>query len=78
VQEDNVRKRIYRGFCTDRGTLKDAIDQIRPLRGEVLALFTNTPGFEPAQIKRDMAFIDRFFEKLNSENATSRFERSCR
>jgi hypothetical protein len=78
VQEDNARKRIYRGFCTDRDTLKGAIDQIRLLRDEVLVLFKGTPGFEPAQIKRDMAFIDRFFEKLNEENATSRFERSCR
>lgn len=78
VQQDNVRRRIYRGFCTDPATLTGVIEGIRPLRDEILALFMSVPGFDLLQIERDMAYIDGFFAQLNRERALSRFERACR
>ena len=75
VSEPNVRRRIYRGYCTDRATLERAIAHFAPLRDAIEAEFARVPEIGATQIERAMRYVDRFFERL--KGGAGHFERRC-
>ena len=60
-----VRTRYYRGLCQPPGNLEDAIAHMQSKRKEITALFENTRELESQLKKKNLEFIDEFYEILD-------------
>ena len=67
VNTGNVRRRVYRGYCTNVDTLAAAVDAFRPMRQEVAALFETTPGLKEKDARRAIRYLDGFFSRLEKD-----------
>lgn len=73
-----VTRRLYRGFCTDAETLREAIETVNSKREEILDVIRNLP-IEPDKAKADRVdYLQRFFEEAGDEDRIiSKFEKGC-
>jgi hypothetical protein len=73
-----VTQRLYRGLCTDRATLREALRTVTSKRDEILALSEHIPGLEPDNARRARSYLDEFFEEAaDEEDLLDRFEKHC-
>lgn len=77
VKSSNVRKRRYRGFCTDKQTLQAALDSFQTLEAELPDLFASVTGVNAKQSSRSMSYLQRFFTTV-SKSGSQVFESQCR
>jgi len=74
----NVRTRRYRGYCTDRQTLKEALRTVKSMQTEVLNVVNETPGFSEKQLKKSVEYVTKFFEEAeNEEKLLNLYEKRC-
>jgi hypothetical protein len=73
-----VTQRLYRGLCTDRDILRDALRTVRSKRDEILALPGDIPGLQPDNAERARDYLEDFFaEAADEEDLLDRFEKHC-
>jgi hypothetical protein len=75
---DRVTQRRYRGLCTDREYLREALGTVRSKRAEILAVIRDLPGLEPGNVERATRYVDGFFEQAgDEERLLQSFEEHC-
>ncbi|HEX5238720.1 MAG TPA: hypothetical protein VFW39_09690 [Sphingomicrobium sp.] len=67
----SVRQRVYRGYCAHNADVIAAARQIREDRPQLIAAITSTPGLEPQTQARAIAFLDRFFADISSDQSVT-------
>ncbi len=73
-----VTQRLYRGLCTDRDILRDALRTVRSKRDEILALPGDIPGLQPDNAEQARDYLDEFFlEAADEEDLLDTFEKQC-
>jgi hypothetical protein len=76
---NNVRQRIFRGFCAPPPDWDALFANFAAQRETVRILVAETPGLLPAQGERALAYLDGFYELLDSpERRTAGVVESCR
>lgn len=74
----SVTQRRYRGFCTDRVHLQQALRTIVSKRPEMVAVVRSLPVLSDRDKARRIAYLDQFFRAAgNEERLLDRFERRC-
>jgi len=74
----SVRKRKYRGFCTDSETLASAIRRVTSRKAEMCQLFREIPGMTDKARKKAETYLTQFFDKAENEKKLLRsFEQQC-
>lgn len=74
----NVRLRRYRGFCSNKQVLLDAVKKVVSLKSQVMEVVTTTPGLTGREHKKSVTYLEAFFEKASeSEELAEKFERRC-
>ena len=61
-----VRTRYFRGLCQPPGVLEEAIAHVLSKREEILSLFANTKELEARTKKRNLKWLEDYFEILSS------------
>jgi hypothetical protein len=67
----SVRERVYRGYCIHNADVIAAARQMRDDRPQLIAAITSTPGLEPQTQARAIAFLDRFFADISSDQSVT-------
>jgi len=74
----SVRTRVYRGFCTDPGVLRNALRIITSGRDQVVGVINDLPSLTEDQKKERVSYLDKFFRQADDEDKIIRsFEKSC-
>ena len=74
----SVRQRRYRGFCTERETLRTAIRQVNARRNDIHELVRSTPGLSEKNASDIVDYLEDYFERARDEDKMLRsFERAC-
>jgi hypothetical protein len=74
----SVTQRRYRGFCTDREHLQQALRTIMAERPEFVTLIRSLPVLSDKDKERRIGYLEPFFRAADDENRLlDRFERSC-
>ena len=74
----SVRQRRYRGFCTERETLRTAIRQVNARRNDIHEVIRSTPGLSARDADNISDYLDAYFERAQDEDKLLRsFERAC-
>jgi hypothetical protein len=74
----SVRKRKYRGYCTDSQTLLNAIQSIIARKAEMFQGVRDTPWLTEKARGKIENYLTRFFVKAEDESGLLRsFERQC-
>ncbi len=66
VPIDNLRQRNYRGYCAHMDQARAFAAQLAPRRAQFLGVFAGVPGLDGRNQSRAAAFIDGFFNDLDS------------
>jgi hypothetical protein len=75
---DKVTQRRYRGFCTERDTLKKALHTVVSNRQEIAALIESLPVLSDKNKNSRMSYLDQFFRAAeNEDKLLKRFENRC-
>jgi len=75
---DKVTQRRYRGFCTDRDTLKKALHTVVSKRQDIVELIESLPVLSDKDKQRRIAYLDQFFRDAEKEDKLlKRFENRC-
>jgi len=64
---NNVRQRLYRGFCVHNSTMEDARQHFGDNEGAILALVRNEPQLQSGPRKKALKFLNKFFEILKDD-----------
>lgn len=73
-----VTQRLYRGLCTDRAVLSEAIDKVVASEAKILEVLQQTPGLAEDNRSKAIKFLGRFFEQArNKEKLIKNFEKRC-
>lgn len=74
----SVRVRRYRGYCTDRAVLKDALRTVVRRRDQILGVIADLPGLRAKNRQKQSRYFERFFAAAEDEDKLLReFERRC-
>lgn len=74
----SVTQRRYRGFCTDRQYLAQALETIVSKRPEIVALIRSLPVLSDKDKQRRIDYLDRFFRAAaNEDRLLDRFGKRC-
>jgi len=74
----SVRQRRYRGFCTDRTVLADALDAATALQQPVAELFEALPVLTDKDKRARIGYLEQFFAAAGNKHRLLReFERRC-
>ncbi len=74
----SVTQRRYRGFCTDRHLLQQALQTIVAKRPEIVEIVRSLPVLNDKDKSRRIAYLDQFFRAAGDEDRLlDRFERRC-
>ncbi len=74
----DVKRRRYRGFCTEREFLNDAVRQVGSKRDEISELIQALPVLTDKDKQRRMAYLGQFFEAAeNPDKLIAHFETWC-
>lgn len=74
----NARQRLYRGRCRNKQWLPASLATFRDKKDEIMQLVNDSPGLDRRSQKSMNAFIERFYDTLESEKRiASEFMRSC-
>jgi len=64
---NDVRQRLYRGYCLHNGDALAAARQMRAMRPQMLAVLGQVPGLEASTQRRATAFLERFFADIAAD-----------
>lgn len=74
----NVRTRRYRGYCTDRAVLTEALRAVVSQRAAILGVLTELPGLSAKNRERQRRYLEKFFVTAAKEGRLlNEFERRC-
>jgi len=74
----SVRTRRYRGYCTDRDAVKNALQTIVGHRDGIMRIIENFPDSFEKETKSGTRYLDGFFEQAaNEDKLLRKFERRC-
>jgi hypothetical protein len=74
----SVRQRQYRGYCIHNGEAYAVAAQMRAARPQMLAALASTPGLEPTTIERATAYLNGFFDQIQSNDTVrSKVLKTC-
>ena len=74
----SVKQRRYRGFCTDRRYLEQALETIVTKRPEINAVIRSLPVLSEKEAGRRVRYLDQFFRAAEKrDRLLTRFERRC-
>ncbi len=74
----SVTQRRYRGFCTDRQHLAQALATIVSKRPEIVDLIQSLPVLSDRDKQRRTGYLDQFFRAAaNEDRLLDRFEKRC-
>ena len=66
IPVNDVRQRDYRGYCAHQDQARAFAAQLSPRRAEFTGLFTAIPGLDPREQAKAAAFVQGFFNDLDS------------
>ena len=73
-----VTKRLYRGFCTDNDTLRDALQSVVSREDEILGIIDGLPMLDEKAKEGRVKYLGKFFEKARDEDKMiTMFEKRC-
>ena len=73
-----VTQRRYRGLCTDRSYLANALAEVVSKRGQILGVVQTLPGYGLRNVKRTRRYLEDFFEDAaDADRLLRSFERRC-
>jgi len=73
-----VRHRLYRGFCTNQETLREAIAAVRSKEAAVLGVIENLPVLDGKEKSRQLDYLEKFFTMAgNEDKLIESFEKKC-
>ncbi len=73
-----VRHREYRGYCTSREALANALRAIKAARADILSIVETLPGVEQKKNARTIRYLESFFKEAEDEQALlQKLERNC-
>jgi hypothetical protein len=76
---ENVRIRLYRGFCKSDEELQPALEAFRKHKDDIYQTCNSTPYMSPNELKRTLKYMDGFFKVIeNPKKVESEFHRKCR
>ena len=74
----SVTQRRYRGFCTDRVYLQQALDAVVSRRPEIIAIIRSLPVLSDRDKERRVSYLDQFFRAAERpDRLLKRFENRC-
>lgn len=74
----SVRTRRYRGYCTDRAVLAEALQTVVGQRDAILSVVSELPGLSAKNRQKQHDYLDTFFAKAGKEDKLLKeFERRC-
>ena len=74
----SVTQRRYRGFCTDRAYLEQALQAIVARRPEIVAIVESLPVLSDRDKQRRAGYLEQFFRAAEKpERLLQRFENRC-
>lgn len=70
----NVRRRLFRGYCTDPASYARAFDVFVKKRTEIYALYNDEIGrlLKPGTVKETLRYFDEFYETINDPRSAKR------
>ncbi len=75
---NNVRQRLYRGYCIDSEAVARAIHTVKSKRPEILGVMQELPGYTGKPALRSTEYLEQFFELAENENKLLKsFEKKC-
>jgi len=69
----DVHQRLYRGYCRPDAVLNATLDRFRAARADIYTLFANDPRLDVATVKRTTAYLDDFYEIIDSPDKLKRY-----
>lgn len=73
-----VRSRLYRGYCTNPDTLREAISHVTSKETEVTGIIENLPLLSEKEKAKQVDYLAKFFDKARDENKLAHnFEKKC-
>lgn len=74
----SVRSRIYRGYCTDPETLRDALHHVKANQATIMQLVNTIPAATKKKLEARQRLVSDFFKKTEKEEKLlKRFNRRC-
>ncbi len=74
----NVRTRRYRGYCTDRAVLTEALRTVVGHRDAILSVVSELPGLSAKNKQRQHSYLEKFFAMAEKEDKMlDEFEHRC-
>ena len=76
---DNVRTRLFRGYCRSEEEFEAVFREFRSKEKEIYATFESVPGLNERELEKTIRYIDRFFNILSNPNLVrNEFYNKCR
>jgi hypothetical protein len=78
LRVDSVTQRRYRGFCTDRNTLEQALHSVVSRKEDIAALIASLPVLSDRNKRSRISYLEKFFQAAaNEDRLLERFENRC-
>lgn len=70
----NVRRRLFRGYCTDADSYAKVFALFKEKRSEIYALYTDEIGklMDPGTVKETLRYFDEFYDTINDPRSAKR------
>ena len=70
----NVRKRLFRGYCSDAGSYAKVFELFKEKKPEIYALYGDEIGklMDHGTVKETLRYFDEFYETINDPRAAKR------
>ena len=69
---DNVRQRLYQGFCENNRYVEASVSEFLQTRDTLYALITDLRGLDQSVRERLAAYLDEFYETAGDPQAVQR------
>jgi hypothetical protein len=64
---NNVRQRVYRGYCIHNASVIAVAREMRALHPQIIGVLSQVPGLEPATQQRAGAYLEKFFADIATD-----------
>lgn len=68
IRVDNVRQRLYRGYCRHNDLTLAAAADFRAKRGEIEAVYSRIPGMSERTRNRALSYLSGFFKDIATDD----------
>jgi len=69
---NSVRKRLYRGFCSQNDLVQTRIGEFTQKQADILGVFDRIPGLEDKYRKRSKRYLTEFFDRVKDPKTVKR------